>query len=140
MDEVILYIDGAALPNPGHGGAGVVLMTHIQGRTYKRVFGAYMGENVTNNAAEIFAAIAGLTTLKRSCVVTILTDSQYLVGTMTKNWVRRANNELWDMLDMAVGRHEVTWQWVKGHAGDPHNELAHEFAERAASERQDIAE
>lgn len=140
MDHVTLYVDGAALPNPGHGGAGVVLLTTINGQTYKRAFGAYMGESVTNNAAEIFAAIAGLTTLKRSCAVTVYTDSQYLVGTMTKNWVRRVNNELWSMLDMAVGRHEVTWQWVKGHNGDQYNELAHEYAERAAAERRDVAE
>lgn len=139
MNIVEIFVDGAAIPhNPGRGGAGVVLITSVNGRAYKRAFGVYLGDNVTNNAAEIQAAIEGLAALKKPCAVTVFTDSQYVAYTMSKGWKRGSNIELWELLDQAAKDHHVTWKWVKGHAGNEFNELAHYFAEEAAKTMEDV--
>ncbi len=95
----------------------------------------------TNNRMELLAVIQGLRALKRPCAVTIHTDSQYVMKGMTEwlaNWKRRGwltadkkpvkNAELWQLLDEQVGRHTVSWRWVRGHAGDPGNERADQLA------------
>jgi len=138
--DVVIYVDGAALPsNPGRGGAGVVLL-HIDtnGVQHKRCFGRYLGENVTNNVAEIHSAIEALAALKYPCNVTLFSDAQYVVKTMTDGWRRNTNHHLWNYLDDLAGKHNVTWRWVKGHAGDEYNELAHRYAEEAAKTMEDV--
>ena len=90
----------------------------------------------TNNRMELFAAIVGLESLKRPCRVELFSDSKYLVHALTRGWLRRwkalgwrrgkgqrlRNEDLWKRLDIARQPHEVSWQWVKGHAGHAENE------------------
>lgn len=124
---VRLYVDGGCSPNPGHGGAGIVLISQQHGRA----LGKYLGKESTNNTAEILAVAHGLLLLTKPCAVEVFTDSQYVIGTMTEGWRRRKNQDLWTRLDDACNPHTVSWRWVKGHNGDRYNELAHTCAERA---------
>ena len=134
--KVEMWTDGACKGNPGPGGWGVLMRAGAHEKTL------HGGERqTTNNRMELLAVIEGLRALKRSCVVTIHTDSQYVMKGMTEwlaNWKRRGwitadkkpvkNAELWQALDEQVGRHQVSWRWVKGHAGDPGNERADQLA------------
>src|SRR5690606_20508175 len=102
----------------------------------------YGGEpDTTNNRMELFAVIAALRALTRPCAVIIHTDSQYVQKGMSQwlpNWKRRGwmtadrkpvkNADLWQDLDALVAGHDVTWRWVRGHAGDPGNERADQLA------------
>jgi len=98
-------IDGAAEPNPGHGGVGVVL---IYGEK-RREISTYLGDGITNNVAEIMAAITALEALKFPCTVEFISDSQYLVKTMNGEFKRGANMDYWNKLDAAIaaGDHDV---------------------------------
>ncbi len=133
---VDIWTDGACKGNPGWGGWGALLK---QGAHEKTLCG---GEpNTTNNRMELMAVIQALAALKRRCTVVVHTDSQYVQKGMTEwiaNWKRRGwrtadkkpvkNADLWQMLDELVGKHDLSWQWVKGHAGDPGNERADALA------------
>lgn len=138
MSEVIIYTDGACSGNPGPGGWGAHLNRNGQRR---ELCG---GEaQTTNNRMEMRAAIEALNALTRPCQVRLVTDSVYLRQGITqwlsnwkrKNWKTAAgkpvkNQDLWQALDQAAGRHQIDWQWVKGHSGDPGNELADELARK----------
>ncbi len=138
MTEVSIYTDGACKGNPGPGGWGAWLKS---GEHSVELFG---GEPLTtNNRMELMAPIEALGSLKRPCVVTIYTDSQYLrngIGTWIHAWKARGwktadnkpvkNIDLWKRLDALVQQHQVRWQWVKAHAGDPGNERADALANR----------
>ena len=139
---VELFTDGACKGNPGPGGWGVVLR---YGSAEKGLYGGE--DNTTNNRMELMAAIVGLETLTRSCKVRITTDSIYVRDGITKwidgwkrkNWKTAAgkpvkNQDLWQRLDTQNQRHDVDWQWVKGHAGHRENEMADELACRGAEE------
>jgi ribonuclease HI len=133
---VIIYTDGACSGNPGPGGWGAIL---ISGKHRKELSG---GEAVTtNNRMELMAAISALAALKVPSRVDLHTDSEYVRnGIMTwihgwkrKGWKTAANKpvknaELWKQLDSAQNQHQVTWHWVRGHAGDTENERADELA------------
>lgn len=133
---VNIWTDGACKGNPGWGGWGAYLR---QGRHEKSLCG---GEpETTNNRMELMAVIQALRALKRPCKVVIHTDSQYVQKGMTEwldNWKRRGwrtadkkpvkNADLWQVLDELTHEHELTWQWVRGHAGDPGNEKADALA------------
>jgi len=135
---VVIYTDGACSGNPGPGGWGAILTYDGNER---EICG---GEaDTTNNRMELMAAISALETLTRPCTVDLHTDSQYLRGGVMgwmDNWKKRGwltadkkpvkNIELWQRLDEARGRHEVSWHWVKGHAGHEMNERADELARR----------
>ena len=127
-----IYTDGSALGNPGPGGWAAIVMdgaatTHHSG-----------GESrTTNNRMEITAAIKGLESVPEGESVRIHSDSQYVVNTMTRNWKRRANTDLWAMLDAEVARHDVEWRWVRGHAGNPYNEQADRLAVEEAKRQAD---
>jgi ribonuclease HI len=142
VTEVVIYTDGACSGNPGPGGWGAVL----QGGGKEREL--YGGDALTtNNRMELMAAIQALEALQRPATVTLYTDSKYLLDGITKwihgwqrnGWLTSAkkpvkNDDLWRRLTAAISRHEVTWQWVKGHAGDPGNERADELARRGIEE------
>jgi ribonuclease HI len=142
VTEVVIYTDGACSGNPGPGGWGVVLQG--AGRE-KELYGG--DAQTTNNRMELMAAIQALEALQRPATVTLYTDSKYLLDGITKwihgwqrnGWLTSAkkpvkNDDLWRRLTAAISRHEVSWKWVKGHAGDPGNERADELARRGIEE------
>jgi len=135
-NRVTIYTDGACSGNPGPGGWGVILRF---GKHEKELNGG--AAETTNNRMELTAAIEALNALTRPCAVDLYTDSTYvrsgisewLQGWKRKNWRTAANKpvknaDLWQALDAAQERHDVTWHWVKGHAGHPENERADELA------------
>jgi ribonuclease HI len=135
-NRIAIWTDGACSGNPGPGGWGAVL---ISGAHEKDLKG---GEaDTTNNRMELTAAIEALDALKRPSVVDLHTDSQYVKGGITgwiHGWKRNGwktadkkpvkNIDLWQRLDTALQRHNVTWHWVKGHAGNEANERADQLA------------
>ena len=141
-DEVEIYTDGACRGNPGPGGWGVILRYKGHEKTL------YGGEaHTTNNRMELMAAIAALEALKRRSLVSLTTDSQYVklgITTWLADWKRRGwktadkkpvkNVDLWRRLDELVGKHEVSWHWVRGHTGHVDNERADSLANLAIDE------
>ena len=123
---VEIYIDGSCEPNPGAGGIGAVLKFGQHRKEISEPIG-----RATNNTAEIQAAITALMALKKTCKVVVYSDSQYLVKTMTGDYRRSSNIEMWNDLDFACLRHEIEWKWVRGHDGNPDNERAHTLAYQA---------
>lgn len=129
---VKVYTDGACSGNPGPGGWGAVL---FYGDHEKELSG---GEpDTTNNRMELIAAIEALKALKRSCTVELYTDSTYVKqgitewidGWKAKGWPNRIKNkDLWIALDEQNKKHNVSWHWVRGHAGHPQNERADSLA------------
>ena len=131
IKHIDLYTDGACSGNPGPGGYGTILS--YQGHE-RRLSG---GEaNTTNNRMELTAVIEGLAALKERCEVTVYSDSKYVVDGIEKGWARSwkrngwrkadrkpaLNAELWDRLLQLLDAHEVSFVWLKGHAGHPMNE------------------
>ncbi len=139
MKRVEIFTDGACSGNPGPGGWGAILR---YGDKTKEMSG---GEaDTTNNRMELTAAIQALDALKERCAVDLYTDSVYVkdgIGGWIEGWKRNGwktaakkpvkNVELWQELERARDRHDVTWHWVKGHAGHPENERADELARLA---------
>ena len=143
-NPVTIYTDGACRGNPGPGGWGVSLRYN---GTVKNLYGAEA--ETTNNRMELMAAIIGLESLKRPCKVILYTDSRYVLDGITSwmpNWKSRGwktaakkpvkNVELWQRLDAATDRHDIDWQWVRGHTGDEGNEMADLLANQAIDELQ----
>ena len=120
---ITIYTDGACLGNPGPGGWGAV----ITGDGRKRsVHGS--DPHTTNNRMEIMAVVESLRTIPDKSEVAVFSDSTYVINTMTKNWKRRKNKDLWDLLDQEVTSRDISWHWVKGHSGDLLNEEADRLA------------
>jgi len=140
LPRVTIYTDGGADPNPGPGGWAAILLEEAGGRG-KEISGAE--PFTTNNRMELTAAIRALEALKVRCRVRLLTDSQYLRRGVTEwlpGWAARGfkrkdgalqNEDLWRRLAELVERHEVRWEWVRGHSGDRHNERADRLATAA---------
>ena len=140
MKEVLIFTDGSCVGNPGPGGYGVILKYKEHVRELAQGF-----TQTTNNRMELMAVIKGLSSLKEPCCVTITTDSQYVKNGMTswlQGWKRNnwrtsskapvKNKDLWQELDIQCQRHQITFKWVKGHAGHPENERCDELARTAA--------
>ncbi len=141
MSEVVhIWTDGACLGNPGPGGWGALL--RFNGRERELSGGEAL---TTNNRMELMAAIEALDALKRPCEVILTTDSQYVRQGITgwlHNWKRNGwktaarkpvkNADLWQRLDESTRRHQIRWDWVKGHSGHPENERADALASAAA--------
>ena len=143
--KVKIYSDGSSRGNPGPGGFGTLIQYTDAGGTLheKEISGGY--SLTTNNRMELLGAISGLEALNRPCEVEMYTDSQYLVNAFeqhwieawtAKNWRRKGgpvmNSDLWKRLLAAMEPHEVRWNWVKGHAGNPGNERCDTLATAAA--------
>ncbi|HYE15682.1 MAG TPA: RNase H family protein [Pyrinomonadaceae bacterium] len=126
MKEVLIYCDGSSLGN-GQGAARAAAVALLGYMGTWRAFGLYLGE-ATNQQAEIAAAALGLEQLREPCRVRLMTDSRYVVETMSGRFRRKSNHEWWERLDKAAGPHSVSWEWVKGHAGH----VAQEAVDRAA--------
>jgi len=139
---VEVFTDGACKGNPGPGGWGALLR---YGDKQKELYG-YQAET-TNNQMELLAAIQGLEALNRPCKVVLTTDSQYVRQGITKwihNWKKNnwmtaqkkpvKNRELWQRLDAVASKHDLQWNWVKGHSGHAENERVDELANRAIEE------
>lgn len=138
---VEIFTDGACSGNPGPGGWGVVLRWR---GVEKELFG---GEpETTNNRMELTAAIRGLEALKRRATVRLYTDSEYVKkgitewigGWKARGWKTAAkapvkNADLWQALDAARAAHDVTFHWVRGHAGHPENERADALARQGVA-------
>ena len=128
-----IYTDGACSGNPGIGGWGCVIIKNDE----KPIF-LNGGENyTTNNRMELVAAIKGLNYFREENNITIVTDSKYLkdgIESWIENWKKNGwktaskkpvkNKELWLTLDLEISKHNISWEWVKGHAGDEYNEKA----------------
>lgn len=137
IDTVEIFTDGACSGNPGPGGYGVVLR---YGTVEKELSG---GEpETTNNRMELTGVIVGLSALKRPCKVVLTTDSKYVCDSINKGWVYgwkkkgwiksdkkpALNVDLWETLLPLLEKHDVTFNWVKGHAGHPENERCDRLA------------
>ena len=141
MTTLHAWTDGACSGNPGPGGWGVLLRAS-DGDAVLKERELNGGEaQTTNNRMELMAAIAALETLSRPAEITITTDSAYVKNGVTSwihGWKRNGwrtadkkpvkNADLWQRLDAAQARHQVTWTWIKGHAGHAENERADELA------------
>jgi len=137
MDKITIFTDGAARGNPGPGGYGVVL---ISGAHRKEISGGF--SLTTNNRMELLAAIVGLEALKKpNSVVTIYSDSKYVVDAVEKNWVfgwekigfkKKKNADLWQRFLKVYRKHKVDFFWIKGHANIKENERCDQLAVEAS--------
>jgi ribonuclease HI len=137
--SIIIYTDGACDPNPGRGGWAVVMQQNGETKTLSG------GEKqTTNNRMELMAAIMALRSAPVAVPLLIYSDSEYVKKGITewmpdwkkRGWKRKggtlANLELWQELDHLNSKAKVSWNWVKGHAGHPLNELADQLARKAS--------
>ncbi len=145
MKHVDIYTDGSCKCNPGPGGWCAIL---VYGKHERVISGAEA--QTTNNRMELTAIIEALKALKEPCEVTLTSDSKYALDSLQNGWATawRANNwkksgsskalnpDLWEILLDEVERHEITYVWVKGHAGHPYNERCDKEAQARASEIQ----
>ena len=144
-NHVEIFTDGACQGNPGPGGWGALLR---YGETVKSLSAAEA--HTTNNRMELMAAIMGLSALQRHCQVLIVTDSNYVKKGITewlpkwrlKGWKTAdnkpiKNQDLWERLSELVAKHEVKWEWVKGHSGHVENEMADQLARDAIQKLKD---
>lgn len=141
MPDLYAYTDGACSGNPGPGGWGAILIARDGDAVVKERELSGGAALATNNKMELMAAIAALEALAGPSKITVVTDSSYVKDGITKwifGWKSRGwktaakkpvkNEDLWKRLEAATTRHDVTWEWVKGHAGHPENERADELA------------
>ena len=144
MKEVTIYSDGACRGNPGPGGWGAILMYRHHRREVQGNEKA-----TTNNRMELQAAIGALEMLKEPCRVNFITDSEYVKNGISKwisSWEARGwrtrskepvkNVDLWKRLAALTRRHEIHWQWVRGHSGNPENERCDALANEAIDQLQ----
>ena len=147
MFRVLLFSDGSARGNPdGPGGYGTILQfTDAAGNLHEKELSRGY-RRTTNNRMELLGCIAGLEALNRPCIVDVYSDSKYLTDAFNQHWIesweakgwKRGRNEdvknvdLWKRLLKAMEPHEVTFHWVKGHAGHPENERCDRLATGAA--------
>ena len=143
--KVNIYTDGACSGNPGPGGYGAVLVyVDSNGVKHEKEFSAGY-KHVTNNQMELMAVIVAIEALKKPCDIILTSDSKYVVDAFEKGWIdgwlKRGwksadkkpvkNVELWQRLLLALKPHEISFVWVKGHAGHPYNERCDELAVNA---------
>ncbi len=154
LSRVYIHADESCLGNQftdrdRPGGAAALLEYWSDGAWHRRDM--WTSEpSTTNNRMAITSAIMALRALRERCTVSFLSDSQYLVrgasewmpGWKRRGWRRKGgpieNLDLWKSLDRITARHDVTWLWVRGHAGDPRNEYVNDLAQKAAAELSEV--
>ena len=142
MKKVDIYTDGACRGNPGPGGWGALL---IHNDVKKTIYGGE--KDTTNNRMEMTAVIEALKLIKSDCEISLYTDSKYVMDGVNKwlsGWKQKGwktsnkkpvkNQDLWESIDECITKHNIEWHWVKGHTGNPGNELADELANRGIDE------
>ena len=140
---ITIYTDGACSGNPGIGGWGVAILENNKEDTFLN--GG--NDNTTNNRMELTAAIEALKYFEDKQTITLITDSKYVkdgIQSWIQNWKKNGwktaakkpvkNKELWIDLDQLISKHTISWEWVKGHAGNIHNEKADYLARRYIEE------
>ena len=130
MKNVTIVCDGSSLGN-GRGETRAAAVAVLGFKGYWKAVGEYLG-NATNQQAEIAAATVGLKNLKEPCKVHLMSDSRYVVQTMLGNFRKKTNIEWWNKLEKAASKHEITWEWTKGHAGHEIQEIADKAARQIA--------
>ena len=144
MKHVVIHTDGACKGNPGPGGYGVVMVCGKHRLELSKGFA-----RTTNNRMELMATIVALETLKEPCAIELLSDSRYVIDAMPKNWIKGwkakgwktasnqpvKNQDLWLRLSAATASHQITWKWLRGHAGHKENERCDVLAVAAATGR-----
>ena len=141
MADLFAYTDGECSGNPGPGGWGALLIAREGDAVVKERELSGGAAETTNNRMELLAAIHALEALDRPSRLTVVTDSAYVKGGITQwlaGWKRNGwrtsskkpvkNEDLWRRLEAATERHDIAWEWVKGHAGHPENERADALA------------
>lgn len=137
MKKVEIFTDGACSGNPGPGGWGAVLRC---GTAEKELSGGE--KSTTNNRMELTAVISAISALKQPCIVTLCSDSKYVIDAVTKGWAKSwqknnwiksdkkpaLNADLWEQLLALLDQHDVSFVWIKGHAGHPENERCDQMA------------
>lgn len=127
---IFLYTDGASSGNPGPGGYGAVL---VCGEHRKELSGGFA--LTTNNRMELLAVIKGLEAIRwQGARVAVYSDSTYVVNTVTLGWKRKKNHDLWARFDAIARGFELSFHWIKGHAGHPENERCDRLAVQAYSQ------
>ena len=140
---ITIYTDGACSGNPGIGGWGAVILENNK----ENIFLNGGNDNTTNNQMELTAAIEALRYFEDRQTITLITDSKYVkdgIQSWIQNWKKNGwktaakkpvkNKELWIELDQLISKHIISWEWVKGHAGNAHNEQADYLARRYIEE------
>jgi len=135
--KIIVYTDGSSRGNPGPGGYGIAMQA---GKHYRELSQGF--RKTTNNRMELLAIIVALETLKKEGMdVTVYSDSKYVIDAVVKKWVfgwerkgfaKKANPDLWKRFLKIYTKHDVKFEWVKGHAGNPMNERVDKLAVNAA--------
>jgi ribonuclease HI len=132
VKNVTIVCDGSSLGN-GKGNPRAAAVAVLGFKGIWKAFGEYLG-NATNQQAEIAAATLGLENLKEPCNVKLLSDSRYVVETMSSGWKRKTNHDWWARLDKAASKHEIEWQWIKGHAGHEVQDVVDKAARKIAKD------
>ena len=136
---ITIYTDGACSGNPGIGGWGIVILELKK----EPIFLNGGDDNTTNNQMELTAAIQALKYFEDRQKITLFTDSQYVkngIESWINNWKKNGwktsskkqvkNKELWIQLEEQIEKHNVKWQWVRGHTGNKNNEMADNLAKK----------
>jgi ribonuclease HI len=131
LKSVTIFCDGSSLGN-GQALTRAAAVALLGYRGIWRGVGEFLGQ-ATNQQAEIVAAALGLEALREPCSVRVVTDSRYVVETMSRRFRRKSNLEWWARLDLAARPHSITWEWAKGHAGHVIQEAADLAARRIAA-------
>ena len=127
-----IYCDGAYAPSRDQGGVGFVILNEDNEILAK---GSKGYKNTSNQRMEQTAVLLAINSIKIPSDIEVFTDSMYLVGTYTKNWKRKANQDLWKKLDYVISKHKsVKFNWVKGHADNEFNQLCDSLAFNASQE------
>jgi ribonuclease HI len=132
MKQVTIVCDGSSLGN-GRGETRAAAVAILEYLGKRKICGEYLG-NCTNQQAEVVAACLGLEALKEPCQIRLISDSQYVIKTMKGEFKRKTNHAFWQRLDTAKKLHQVTWEWTRGHAGHPVQEICDEAARTIATE------